>query len=155
MSPYNNEPAGVTPRAVRAQLQEILASEGFVRSHRIQRFLEFVVEETLAGRSDQLGEYGIGVSVFDRGKDFEPALDPIVRNDARRLRAKLLEYYKSAPAGSVLVEIPKGGYVPMFSILAAREEDISDLSKRLAVLPFETLSAAPDDGVHGRSLCMS
>jgi adenylate cyclase len=68
-----------TPPAVRAQLAAILASEAFVRSRRMQRFLEFVVEETLAGRDGQLGEYGIGLAVFDRSPDFEPALDPIVR----------------------------------------------------------------------------
>ena len=85
----------ITPHAVRAQLGSILGSEAFVRSRRMQRFLEFIVEETLAGRADNWGEYGIGAAVFDRGPDFVPALDPIVRNDARRLRLKLLEYYQA------------------------------------------------------------
>src|SRR5689334_20705414 len=84
--------------AVEAQVAHILASEGFSRCRRMQRFLQFVVEETLAGRGSTLGEYSIGVSVFDRGEDFEPALDPIVRNDARRLRSKLAEYYRDAPS---------------------------------------------------------
>src|SRR5690348_4353086 len=84
----------IAPHAVREQLAAILTSENFVRSRRMQRFLEFIVEETLAGRADQLAEYSIGLAVFDRGTDFEPALDPIVRNDARRLRLKLLEYYR-------------------------------------------------------------
>lgn len=146
---------GITASAVRAQLQRILTSEGFVRSHRIQRFLEFIVEETLAARSSQLGEYGIGVSVFDRGKDFEPALDPIVRNDARRLRAKLLEFYKTAEPGSLLIEMPKGGYVPVFSFAQPRAEAASDSQSRLAVFPFETLSTTTDSDLHGRFLCMS
>jgi hypothetical protein len=50
--------ATITPQAVRAQLARILASEVFVLSGRMQRFLQFVVEETLTGRADQLGEYG-------------------------------------------------------------------------------------------------
>jgi len=45
----------ITPRAVRAQLASILGSDAFVRSRRMQRFLEFIVGETLAGRADQLG----------------------------------------------------------------------------------------------------
>src|SRR5215471_7300465 len=85
----------IGPQAIRAQVARILASEGFVRCRRMQRFLEFVVEETLADRATELGEYAIGVSVFDRGQDFEPALDPIVRNDARRLRLKLAEHYRA------------------------------------------------------------
>lgn len=103
-------------QSVRAQLEAILDSEGFTRSPRMQRFLRFIVEETLAGRAEQLGEYAIATAVFDRSADFEPAVDPIVRNDARRLRVKLAEYYSQnpAPAQGVLIEMPKGGYVPTF-----------------------------------------
>ena len=106
------------PIAIRAQLGRILASEGFVRCRRMQRFLEYIVEEALAGRAQQLGEYGVGLAVFDRSPDFEPALDPIVRNDARRLRLKLLEYYRRPQErGGVLIEVPKGGYAPVFRSL--------------------------------------
>jgi len=119
-------------QAVRAQVARILASEGFVRSHRMRRFLEFVVEETLAGRAANLGEYGVAVSVFDRSDDFEPALDPIVRNDARRLRVKLSEYYRTAAHASdrVWIDIPKGGYVPVFVPIPrpAVEAGVSELS---------------------------
>ncbi len=155
MNLEKSEHGDLTPQAVRAQLHLILSSEGFVRSHRMRRFLEFVVEEQLAGRSNELGEYGIAVSVFDRGEYFEPAFDPIVRNDARRLRAKLLEYYKTAPPGSVLIEMPKGGYVPQFSRLTAPAEGRSDTSKRIAVFPFEVLSLAGDGHFHARALCIS
>jgi hypothetical protein len=104
--------------AVRRQLADILKSAGFLQASRMRRFLEFVVEQTLAGRAGQLCEYSIGVSVFDRGEAFEPGLDPIVRNDARRLRQKLLEYYQRPPLDGcdrVLIDIPKGSYVPTFS----------------------------------------
>jgi len=146
----------ITHQAIRAQLRKILASESFVRSNRIQRFLEFIVEETLAGRTDQLGEYAIGVSVFDRGTDFDPALEPLVRNDARRLRLKLLEYYNQSRAtDAVRIEIPKGGYVPVFSPFSAGERETLDQPRRIAVFPFEVLSAAQDDAMFGRALCMS
>lgn len=146
----------ITPDAVRAQLGRILASEVFVRSRRMQRFLEFIVEETLAGRADQLGEYAVGTAVFDRGPDFEPALDPIVRNDARRLRHKLLEYYRQAhprPADHVLIDVPKGGYVPVFLSVSSRGElPPAGFPQRVAVLPFEVVSDAPHGAMYGRAV---
>ncbi len=99
--------------AVRKQLSKILNSEGFIHAGRMKRFLAFVVEEALAGRASQLCEYSIGISVFERSESFEPGVDAIVRNDARRLRQKLLEYYQQAGKGDAIsITVPKGGYVP-------------------------------------------
>jgi hypothetical protein len=150
----------IEAHAVRAQVARILASEGFARSHRMQRFLEFIVEETLAGRAAHLGEYAIAVSVFDRGQDFEPALDPIVRNDARRLRLKLAEYYRTAAHSEdrVSIGIPKGGYVPVFEPIskpAERDRLSPNILRCLAVLPFEVISVEPQGGRLRRALCMS
>jgi hypothetical protein len=103
--------------AIRMQLAQILQSDGFVRAQRMRRFLGFIVEEALSGRSSQLCEYSIGISVFGRDESFEPGLDPIVRNDARRLRQKLLEYYQQARrkgGDEVVIDMPKGTYVPVF-----------------------------------------
>jgi TolB-like protein len=163
MNYHQNEQmnGAIAPQAVLAQLGRILASDAFVRARRIQRFLQYIVEETLAGRSDQLGEYAIGTAVFDRGADFEPAVDPIVRIDARRLRYKLLEYYRelrSPSADTVLIDIPKGAYVPVFLPFSGRDEvqpAASDGPRRVAVLPFDVLSVAPESAMYGRALCMS
>jgi serine/threonine-protein kinase len=106
----------VGPSAVRTQLYLILQSEWFAQSERMRRFLEFVTEETLAGRADQLCEYTIGLAVFDQHASFDPAQNPIVRNDARRLRHKLHEYYRHmrVEADRVLIDMPKGAYIPVF-----------------------------------------
>jgi len=56
---------------------------------RLRRFLEYVVEKSLGGEENQLKEYTIGLAVFDRGADFDPRIDPIVRVEAGRLRHKL------------------------------------------------------------------
>ena len=156
-----NASLAVTPQAIRSQLGKILSSDAFIRSRRIQRFLEFIVEEALAGRADQLKEYGIGVAVFDKSDDFEPAVDPIVRNEARRLRLKLIEYYgqtQSREGDQVMIDIPKGAYVPVFAAAASREEKgipQVDRPRRLAVLPFDVLSAALESTMVGQALCMS
>ena len=100
---------------VRAALDRVLASPGFVNAGRLSRMLRFVVERALAGEADQLKEYLLGVDVFDRPSDYDPRLDSIVRVEARRLRAKLAEYYQAEGAGELLrFRLPKGGYAPVF-----------------------------------------
>jgi TolB-like protein len=101
--------------AVRAQLDRILASPGFVNADRLSRFLRFVVERTLAGDGDQLKEYLLGTEVFDRSADYDPRLDSIVRVEARRLRSKLQEYYAGAGQGDpIVIGVDKGSYVARF-----------------------------------------
>jgi hypothetical protein len=131
--------SAVISSGVRAQLHLILQSEWFAQSERMRRFLEFVTEETLAGRADQLCEYAIGVAVFDQDDSFEPALNPIVRNDARRLRHKLHEYYRHIRGEDdrVLIDIPKGAYIPVFRPVLLekidRGQDLSPMKLRVAV----------------------
>jgi hypothetical protein len=103
------------PRIIREQLQRILVSPGFLHSERLRRFLTHCIESTLSGQVQDLKEYAIGVVVFDRPKLYNPADDPIVRVEARRLRKKLEEYYQGRGAVDPLViQVPKGGYLPSF-----------------------------------------
>src|SRR5450755_3559181 len=96
----------------RTCLDKILASPCFVQSERQQRFLKFVVTETLAGHTDRLKGYTIAIEVFDRDVNFDPAIDAIVRVEAARLRAKLREYYdREGRTDPVRFELPKGAYV--------------------------------------------
>lgn len=110
------EPAAPPDReAVLEQVSRIAASPAFRHADRLQRFLHFVALHALDGRHDVLKESVIGVEVFDRRPGYDPKLEPIVRIQARRLRAKLEDYYRtSGTADTVLIEIPKGGYVPQF-----------------------------------------
>jgi len=99
----------------RAQLERVLSSITFRQVDRLKRFLNFSVSEALAGRGDQLKEYVIGVQVFDKDSSFDPRADPIVRVQARRLRARLVRYYREEGGTDALViELPKGGYTPVF-----------------------------------------
>jgi Tol biopolymer transport system component len=99
----------------RAELDRVLASAQFQSSARHRRFLEFVVERTLAGEADRLKEYRIALEVFGRSVSFDPQRDPIVRVEARRLRAKLASFYQSQGLQNGLrIAIPKGGYAAVF-----------------------------------------
>jgi len=103
---------------VRKQLSRILASHEFKNSHVVSRFLEFVVEEVLAGRANEIKEYTIGVKALGRGADFNPQFDAVVRIHAGRLRRMLREFYSgNASSEPLSIEIPKGSYVPVFKSL--------------------------------------
>jgi TolB-like protein/Tfp pilus assembly protein PilF len=101
------------PDAVREQLARILRSGPFQQSQRRQRFLRYLVDETLAGRGDRLKAYTIAVAVFDRPSTFDPVVDPVVRIEAGRLRDKLREYYDTlGQTDPIRIELPKGSYAP-------------------------------------------
>jgi hypothetical protein len=59
-------------KAIREQLVRILNSGPFQQSQRRQRFLEYLVNETLAGRSERLKGYNVALEVFDRPESFDP-----------------------------------------------------------------------------------
>jgi adenylate cyclase len=102
--------------AIRKTIERIVDSPDFEASERAARFLRYVVEETLQGRSDQIKAFSIGVDVFGRDESFDPQYDPAVRIEAARLRRALEHYYLlSGKNDPILIDIPKGSYVPTFA----------------------------------------
>ena len=100
-------------KAIREQLVRILNSGPFHQAQRRQRFLEYIVNEALAGRGERLKGYNIAQAVFDRTDTFDSNVDPIVRMEAARLRDRLREYYDGDGLGDpVRIELPKGTYTP-------------------------------------------
>ena len=111
-------------QAVREQLERILKSGPFLHAPRRQRFLVYIVNETLAGRGDRLKGYTIAREVFDRPEDFDPAIDPVVRIEAGRLREKLREYYDTEGKDDpIRVDLPKGSYAPQIAYQAKPAPD--------------------------------
>src|SRR6201997_1445065 len=102
-------------QAARQELEKVLASPGFARNERLSRFLRFVVERHLEGKDLELKESVIAVEVFGRRPDFDSRLDPVVRTEAVRLRSRLSDYYlKDGKSDALVIELPKGGYIPRF-----------------------------------------
>ncbi len=84
-----------------------------------------------------LKESILGVEVFNRGPDFDPNLDNVVRVEARRLRQRLKNYYQNEGRGDpVLIELPVGSYIPQFSrrsaAKAAREAPARSVTRLVA-----------------------
>lgn len=109
---------------VRAQLERILASTEFSVPQRVRQFLTYVIHQTLAGHADRIKAYSVAVEVFGRDANFDMQNDPVVRIEAGRLRRALERYYLLAGSSDpILIEIPKGGYVPRFLRRDSRASD--------------------------------
>jgi TolB-like protein len=105
----------ISEQEVRAELDRLLQSALFLQSDRLARFLRFAIENALAGNTDVLKEYVIGTEVYDRKPPYHPSQDSIVRTEARRLRAKLKDYYESeGKQNPVFIYFRPGTYVPLF-----------------------------------------
>jgi hypothetical protein len=104
-----------TPDEVRAALDHMMFSDVFNRSPQLGAFLRFVTEAVLHGKGDRIKAYTIGVEVLRRDVKFDPQVDPIVRVEATRLRRAIERYY-SGPGQDdpIVIELPRGSYVPTF-----------------------------------------
>jgi adenylate cyclase len=112
----------VTSAEARDALARVLDSPEFAPAARLRDFLRYVVTEAIAGRGGAIKGYAIAVDVFGRPADFDQATDPIVRVEASRLRRALAQYYQGSGATDpVVVELPRGGYVPAFRRRAGLE----------------------------------
>ncbi len=99
----------------REELRRILQTRPFARAEKKARFLEFVIDQTLRGNADKLNEYVIGIEIYERGKDFDPQVDPIVRVQAHQIRGLLQKYYEGDGKDNPLrLELPAGHYIPEF-----------------------------------------
>jgi hypothetical protein len=133
-SPKEPETGHVPDAAqVHEQLEKMLSNKIFSRAKRISRFLRFIVEETLAGRKDDLKEEVLARelrNIKDVNKEFHPG----IRVDARRLRGALLQYYSQSPGDEVIILVPVGGYKPAFSFNP-------DVAPTMPVIPGGSASA--------------
>ena len=127
------------------QVARIISSRQFSKSKRLGLFLQFTVTATLKGETESLKEWVIGTDVYNRGKDFDPRLDPIVRTETRRLRRKLKEYYETqGQQDPLVIELPKGSYVVNFR--DQRDEDLFKLPGEVIAGYFvlDRLDEGPD-----------
>ena len=131
----------LAPESVIAQLERIVTIPPLESSPSLCRFLRYVVQETLAGRGGHLKEYSLGAEVFDRGDQFDPRMDPIVRVQARNLRTRLAQYYAGAGASDpILIDLPKRTYVPVFQSRAGGEPASAGFPETDKALPVNALA---------------
>jgi hypothetical protein len=99
----------------------------------LSKFLLFVISEAGQGRDKEITEHQIGVQVFDRSPGYRTIEDNIVRNYARQLRKRLAEHFAGeGNEETVRIEIPVGGYVPVFIQVADRNLVLNSQSQQSA-----------------------
>src|SRR6476620_3526275 len=125
----NTQGNGPTPHE---ELERILSSSCFSRSEGLSRLLRFLVERQLEGGGSELKESLIGVEVYGRSPDYDPKLDSTVRSEVARLRARLSKYYSTEGGQDPLViELPKGRYIPQFRQVESTPEAKDSRGRRL------------------------
>jgi hypothetical protein len=117
----NMEPedrVGVLPKQALVQraLDELFQSSPFRASKQSQQLLRYIVDETLAGRTELLKERLIGINVFGRQPDYDTSEDPIVRARAAEIRKRLAQFYLGEGSRSTFrIDISPGSYQASFS----------------------------------------
>ena len=104
----------------RAEVERILQAPQFRRAPKLQRFLRLICDYHFRHRPEEINEYLIATQAFDKGPEFDPTEDSLVRVQAREVRRRLREYYQGEGKSSRwTVDIPAGHYAPVFTLVDA------------------------------------
>jgi hypothetical protein len=96
-------------------LHRIGASAAFQKSNRLREFLLYVGKRKLEDPQCSIPEQEIGVAVFGRPAGYDTGQDNLVRVQASQLRKRLQQYFAGEGSDEpIVVELPKGGYAPVF-----------------------------------------
>ena len=97
-----------TSEEICTQVDKICQSSELETKNLLCKLFRYLVNESIAGREDDIKGYTIGVDVFNKNEDFDPERDPLVRIHAGRLRRALRLYYlEKGKHDPIRIEIPK------------------------------------------------
>ena len=134
------------------ELEQVLASQQFCNSKRYPALLQYIVDNTLAGKADVLKERTIGVEVFDRPSSYDTNADTVVRYTAGEVRKRLSLYYAELDRKpSIQISLPAGSYIPEFihageveeQPVLLREREVREAPAHIAEPVVEIQSSAP------------
>lgn len=138
---------------VERQLRLVLASAEFAASPKLSELLYYLVTETLAGNSERLKGYTIGVDVFDRQHDFDQGVDAIVRVQMGRLRKLLKIYYDASGVNDpIRIILVAGHYAPRFELASGEELSDETLGDPYSAQTASALRPMPSEGGQGALL---
>jgi hypothetical protein len=99
-----------------ALFERVVNSRELRRAQRLRELLAYLGRRALRPHSQSVREQEIGAALFGRPEDYDTSLDNIVRVTVSELRKRLAHYFQTEGTDEpILMEIPRGGYVPVFS----------------------------------------
>ncbi len=122
-----------SPKICWALLENIAESPQLKRSARLQNLLFYVGRRSLREGADQIHEQEIGVEVYRRAAGYDTNVDNIVRVNASELRKRIAAYFETEGSHEPLImDIPRGQYVPVFRYRAVEPSERSSRRHRRA-----------------------
>ena len=101
---------------IKKQLKRVLSSHYFKLAEQQQKFLSYIIEQTLNDKGKQLKQYTIAVEGLSYAENFDSDTNPVIRVIAGRIRKKLEDYNAENENKDILrIALPKGGYLPSFT----------------------------------------
>ena len=147
--PIGNPDIKISSEEIYNQVDKICQSSELITKSLLCQLLRYIVNETIAGREENIKGYTIGVEIFNKEKNFDPEQDPLVRIHAGRLRRALKLYYlENGKHDPIRIEIPKGRYIPFFypntnspdDVIHIKEQTNWSTKPTVAILPFRNIS---------------
>jgi hypothetical protein len=124
------------PTEWRELLLRVASAPRFQKSKRLRELLLYLGERSLNDPAYILREQEIGVEVFGRRADYDTSHDTLVRVQVSQLRKKLQEHFSDEGRDeSLIIEIPKGNYAPLFRPRAEALETLPAPAHDLIVQP--------------------
>src|ERR1022692_1973126 len=129
-------------------LKDVIEGDAFKGSHRSGQFLQYIIDQAIAGQFDSLKERVIGMELFGRSPSYDTGDDAIVRVTASDVRKCLLQNYGRYGATSEFrISLPSGSYIPEItrgSLGEARTLDESSAIRGTTVKPDASSTPHPE-----------
>lgn len=101
---------------LKQHVKEVIEGAAFKGSHRSGQFLQYIVDQAIAGHSESLKERIIGIELFGRAPSYDTGDDAIVRVTASDVRKRLLQHYgRYGDTSEFRISLPLGSYFPEIS----------------------------------------
>jgi len=113
-----SEASPVSLLEVRETVTAIVGSRDFPGSRRLGQLLSYLVDRSIGGDQPAVTQQELAEQVFERGPDFDPENDAIVRVEVSKLRKALKHFYEhSLRPPPLMILIPRGSYQARFERL--------------------------------------
>ena len=117
--------------SLQQHLKEVIEGDVFKGSHRSGQFLQYIVDQAVAGHFESLKERVIGMELFGRSASYDTGDDAIVRVTASDVRKRLLQHYGRYGATSGFrISLPSGSYIPEITRDPHVELGISEMAAK-------------------------